>query len=128
MLVAALISKPVTNKIRLKGVVMALTELQVRTAKPQAKPYKLSDGGGLFLLVTPAGGKWWRYSYRFEGKQKTLSLGTYPDTGLKDAREKHGEARKLLAKGIDPGETRKATKTARKGNAENSFEAIAREW
>lgn len=57
----------------------------------------MTDGGGLFLLVSPAGGKWWRYSYRFEGKQKQLSLGTYPDTGLKDARDKHIEARKLLA-------------------------------
>lgn len=107
---------------------MPLSDTTIRTAKPQAKPLKLSDGGGLFLLVTPAGGKWWRYSYRFDGKQKTLSLGTYPDTGLKDAREKHGEARKLLAKGNDPGEARKAIKTAREGNAANSFEAIAREW
>jgi len=88
----------------------------------------MSDGGGLFLLVTPAGGKWWRYSYRFNGKQKTLSLGTYPDTGLKDAREKHAEARKLLARGIDPGETRKAEKAAGADRAANSFEVIAREW
>ena len=87
-----------------------LSDTAIRTTKTQAKPYKLSDGGGLFLLVTPAGGKWWRYAYRFNGKQKTLSLGTYPDTGLKDAREKHTELRKLLAQGIDPGETRKAAK------------------
>lgn len=89
---------------------MPLSDTAIRTAKPQAKPLKLSDGGGLFLLVSPAGGKWWRYSYRFSGKQKTLSLGTYPDTGLKDAREKHAELRKLLAQGIDPGESRKAAK------------------
>lgn len=89
---------------------MPLSDNAIRLVKPQAKPLKLSDGGGLFLLVTPAGGKWWRYAYRFNGKQKTLSLGTYPDTGLKDAREKHAELRKLLAQGIDPGETRKAAK------------------
>jgi integrase len=107
---------------------MALTELRVRTAKPQSKPYKLSDVGGLFLLVAKQGGKLWRYSYRFDGKQKTLALGGYPDTGLKDAREKHAEARKLLAKGIDPSENRKAVKASRTARAANSFEVIAREW
>lgn len=107
---------------------MPLSDTAIRTAKPKAKPIKLSDSGGLFLLVTPAGGKWWRYSYRFEGKQKTLSLGTYPDTGLRDARDKHAEARKLLAQGINPGETRKAVKAAKEGSAANSFEVIAREW
>jgi len=107
---------------------MPLSDTAIRTVKPQAKPLKLSDGGGLFLLVTPAGGKWWRYSYRFIGKQKTLSLGTYPDTGLKDAREKQAEARKFLAQGIDPGENRKAEKASKQGNAANSFEVVAREW
>lgn len=107
---------------------MPLSDTAIRAAKPQAKPLKMSDSGGLFLLLTPAGGKWWRYSYRFNGKQKTLSLGTYPDTGLRDAREKHAEARKLLAQGIDPGETRKAIKAAREGSAANSFEVVAREW
>ncbi len=103
---------------------MPLSDTAIRTAKPQAKPYKMADGGSLFLLVTPAGGKWWRYSYRFEGKQKTLSLGTYPDTGLKDARGKHAETRKLLAQGIDPGATRKAAKA----KTENTFEIWARRW
>lgn len=107
---------------------MGLSDTAVRTAKPQAKPVKMADGGGLFLLVTPAGGKWWRYSYRFNGKQKTLSIGTYPDTGIKAAREKHAEARKLLAQGIDPGEARKAIKAARQDSVANSFEVVAREW
>lgn len=107
---------------------MPLTDTAIRAAKPQTKPLKLSDGGGLFLLITPKGGKWWRYSYRYAGKQKTISLGTYPDISLKDARESHSEARKLLAKGTDPGEIRKAIKSAREGNAANSFEVVAREW
>ena len=64
---------------------MALSDTAIRLFKPQVKPVKLSDGGGLFLLVSPTGGKLWRYSYRFDGKQKTLALGSYPDTGLKDA-------------------------------------------
>jgi integrase len=107
---------------------MPLSDTAIRNAKPQAKPIKLTDGGGLFLIVAPAGGKWWRYSYRFDGKQKTLSLGTYPDISLKDAREKHAEARKLLAQGIDPGEYRKAAKATRASNVANSLEAVAREW
>src|SRR3972149_4493394 len=98
---------------------MPLSDTAIRLVKPQAKPLKLSDGGGLFLLVTPAGGKWWRYAYRFDGKQKTLSLGTYPDTGLKDAREKHAELRKLLAQCIDPGESRKASKVEKALNETN---------
>lgn len=89
---------------------MPLSDTTIRTAKPAEKDYKLSDGGGMFLLVTTTGGKWWRYSYRFEGKQKTLSLGIYPDTSLKDARDKHAESRRLLAQGIDPGAHRKAAK------------------
>ena len=107
---------------------MALTELQVRATKPQAKPYKLSDGGGLFLLVATTGGRLWKYSYRFEGKQKTLALGKYPDIGLKDARVKHAEARKLLAQDIDPSASRKAKKSATVDRAANSFEVVAREW
>jgi len=87
---------------------------------------KLIDGRGLFLLVAPSGGKWWRFRYRFEGKHKLLSLGTYPAVTLKDARVKRDEMRRLLAAGIDPGQARKAEKAAR-GDA-NSFEAVAREW
>jgi len=107
---------------------MALSDAAIRTAKPQPKPLKMSDAGGLFLLVTPSGGKWWRYSYRLNGKQKTISLGTYPDVGLKDARDRHSEARKLLSQGIDPSESKKAVKAAGADRAANSFEVVAREW
>ena len=107
---------------------MPLTHAQIRNAKPGPEPTKLADGGGLFLLVAPAGGKWWRLKYRIEGKEKLLSLGTWPDTSLKDARERREEARRQLAAGIDPGETRKAQKAAKEGQAANSFEVVAREW
>lgn len=107
-----------------------LTDTAIRKAKPQAKPVKLRDGGGLYLLLNPSGSRWWRWDYRrpVTAKQNTLSLGTYPDTGLADARAKHAEARKLLAAGIDPGEQRKAEKAAGAERAGNSFEVIAREW
>lgn len=107
---------------------MALTVIEINKAKPQIKAYKLFDGGGLYLEVMPTGGKLWRYKYRFGGKEKRLALGVFPDTGLKDAREKHSEARKLLAAGIDPGENRKAEKAAGADRAANSFEVVAREW
>ena len=79
-------------------------------------------------MITPKGGKWWRFKYRFEGKEKQLSLGVYPDVSLKDARGRRDEARKLVANGIDPSENRKAKKAAREGIAENGFEVVAREW
>ncbi|SDX70189.1 Integrase [Allochromatium warmingii] len=107
---------------------MPLTDAAVRNAKSTDKPFKLADERGLFLLVTPSGGKWWRLKYRFNGKEKLLSLGTYPDVALKDARTRRDEARKLLAAGVDPGEHRKAQKSAREDRAANSFEVIAREW
>lgn len=107
---------------------MPLSDTAVRAAKPQEKPYKLADGGGLFLLVNPKGAKWWRIKYRFDGKEKLLSFGTYPDVTLKAAREKREEARKLLAAGIDPGAKRKADKAAGEAEQANTFEAIAREW
>ncbi len=107
---------------------MPLTETAIRNAKPADKPFKLSDARGLFLLVAPAGGKWWRFRYRFGEKHKSLSMGVYPDVGLKDARERRDEARKLLANGTDPGENRKAVKSARAERAANSFEVVAREW
>jgi len=106
---------------------MPLSDTAVRNAKPAAKPVKMADAKGLYLLIAPAGGKWWRLDYRFAGKRKTLSMGTYPETGLKGAREKRDEARKLLAQGIDPGEQRKAMKAAQGADA-GSFEVIAREW
>lgn len=107
---------------------MALTDTAVRNARPAGKPQKLADGKGLYLLLAPSGGKWWRFDYRYGGKQKTLSLGVYPDISLKVARERRDEARTLLAQGIDPSENRKARKAAQAGYAENSFEVVAREW
>jgi len=107
---------------------MTLTEIVVRKAKPTEKTQRLFDSGGMYLELSPAGGKWWRLKYRFGGKEKRLSLGTYPDTGLADAREKRDAARKLLAAGVDPGEQRKAAKAAGEERSANSFEVIAREW
>ncbi|AKS42208.1 tyrosine-type recombinase/integrase [Wenzhouxiangella marina] len=107
---------------------MRLTDTAIRGAKPDTKTRKLFDGGGLYLEVAPSGGKWWRYKYRFGGKEKRLSLGVYPDVSLKDARERHGEARKLLANGTDPSQHRKAEKAATAALTSNSFEIIAREW
>ena len=107
---------------------MSLTDTKIRSAKPGEKPVKLSDEKGLYLLVTQAGGKWWRLDYRFSGKRKTLSMGVYPDVGLKEARGRRDEARKLLAGDIDPGEHRKAQKAAKLERASNSFETVAREW
>jgi integrase len=107
---------------------MALNDTAIRNAKPKTSSYKLSDGGGLFLLVNTNGSKWWRYSYRFDGKQKTISLGVYPDVTLKDARAKHGEARKILAQGTNPSVDRKLEKAARIEDGKNSFEFLARDW
>jgi len=107
---------------------MSLTDTAVKNAKPGAKPVKLADEKGLFLLLSPAGGKWWRLKYRFGGKEKLLSLGTYPEVSLKDARQRRDDARKLLADSVDPGENRKAVKATKTERAANSFEVIAREW
>lgn len=93
-----------------------------------ARPYTMSDGGGLYLEVDPAGGKYWRFKYRFAGKEKRISLGVYGDVSLAAAREERDACRKLLAKGIDPGVHRKAQKAARASGAANSFEVVAREW
>ena len=105
-----------------------LSESQVRKAKPQAKATKLFDGNGLFLLVTPSGGKLWRFRYRFEGKEKLLAIGSYPEVSLSEAREKRLMARKLVVSGIDPGEVKKARKASLSESFENSFEVVAREW
>lgn len=107
---------------------MPLTDTAVRNAKASSKAYKVFDERGLFLIITPAGGKWWRLKYRFDGKEKMLSLGVYPDVSLKDAREKRDAARRLLANEIDPGENRKVQKAAKVERSANSFEVIAREW
>lgn len=100
----------------------------VQNAKHGEKPQKLFDGGGLYLLIQPTGGKLWRLKYRFGGKEKLVSLGTYPEVSLKDARERRDKARQDLAQGIDPSAKRKAEKTSRATAASNSFEAVAREW
>ena len=107
---------------------MSLTDPEIKSAKPKEKPYKLFDGGGLYLLVNRDGSRWWRFKYRYGGKEKLLALGTYPDTGLKKARDRHGEARNLLGDGIDPSAAKQAEKQARADRAEGSFELIAREW
>ena len=107
---------------------MALTDTGIRKAKHTDKPRKLTDGAGLYLLLNPKGSRWWRWDYRYLGKRKTLSMGTYPDTGLADARSRRDEARKLLAAGVDPGENRKATRAATEDRAANSFEVVGREW
>ena len=107
---------------------MALTVAEVKNEKSTGKPIKLSDGGGLFLLIQPNNKKYWRLAYRFGGKQKTLALGVYPAVSLADARTRRDDARKLLISEIDPGENRKATKMARTGQNVNSFEVVAREW
>jgi integrase len=92
------------------------------------KPYKMSDSGGLYLEVDPSGGKYWRFKYRFVGKEKRISLGVYDDVSLAEARGERDACRKQLAKGIDPGVHRKAQKAARTSGAANSFEVVAREW
>jgi hypothetical protein len=96
--------------------------------KKTDKTYKLADAKGLYIEIDPSGGKYWRFKYRFGGKEKRLSLGVYPEVTLADARESHDELRKLLAKGVDPGVHRKAQKTSRTGRAEDSFEFVGREW
>ena len=107
---------------------MALTDTTIRTAKPKEKPYKLSDDRGLFLLVSPAGGKLWRLKYRIDGKEKLLAIGPYPEISLAQARERREEARKLLTNGVDPSAHKQATKAATASQRANTFEAVAREW
>ncbi|MFG1190757.1 tyrosine-type recombinase/integrase [Xanthobacter flavus] len=106
---------------------MALSDVAVRSAKPQPRPVKLSDGGGLHLLVTPTGGRLWRLAYRFEGKQKQLALGAYPAVGLADARKARDAAKSALAAGVDPAAKAKAEKAARQTAAANTFNLIADE-
>jgi hypothetical protein len=105
-----------------------LTDTALRKAKPATKVQRLFDGGGLYLEITPAGGKLWRQKYRYGGKEKRLAHGTYPDVSLADARERRDAARKLLAAGVDPGQHKKAAKAASEDRAANSFEVVGREW
>lgn len=107
---------------------MPLTDVAIRNTKSSERAIKLTDAAGLYLIVAPSGGKWWRFDYRFERKRKTLALGVYPDVGLKDARDRRDVARKQIAAGIDPAEQRKAERAARADAGSNTFEVVAREW
>ncbi len=106
-----------------------LTDSEVKNAKPRAKPYKLADGGGMFLFVTPKpepdGAKYWRLKYAAKGKEKLLALGVYPAVTLKEARQKREAARRLIREGKDPSAERKAAKRSARHAATNSFEAVA---
>jgi integrase len=104
-----------------------LSEIKVRNAKPQESAYKLFDGGGLYLFVTPSGGKLWHFKYHFDNKEKKLTFGSYPEISLLDARQRRDDARKLLTNGVDPGAVRKAQKQAKVEDTE-TVEVIAREW
>lgn len=106
---------------------MSLTDFAIRKAKPQAKPFKLADGGGLHLVVQPNGSKLWRLKYRFAGKEKLLSFGPYPVTTLVEARRKRDEAKRLLANGTDPSAQKRQDKIAAGTAARNTFGAIAAE-
>ena len=105
-----------------------LSNLLIKNMKPQAKTLRLSDGRGMYFEIAPSGGKWWRFKYRIDGKEKRISLGVYPDVGLAEARDKRDAARKLVAAGIDPAGHRKVEKVALEESTENTFEVIAREW
>lgn len=107
---------------------MALSVVAIKTAKNREKPYKLSDTDGLYLLVTPSGGRYWRMNYRHLGKQRTLAFGVWPDTGLAEARTERDAARKVLARGDDPAERLKLDRIAATVAASNSFKAVADEW
>jgi integrase len=105
-----------------------LSDTAVRNAKPKAKPYKMSDGEGLFLQVMPSGSKYWRFKYSFAGKEKLLAFGVYPDVTLSDARDRRAKARRILAGGGDPGEVKKEAKRLLAERQASTFEDIAREW
>ncbi|CDH30774.1 Putative prophage P4 integrase (fragment) [Xenorhabdus bovienii str. Intermedium] len=105
---------------------MALSDVKIRKAKPEAKSYKLTDGDGMVLLVHPNGSKYWWLRYRFGGKEKMLALGKYPEMSLVDARVRRDEARKQLANGVDPSENKKVVKVEQQQEA-ITFEVVARE-
>jgi integrase len=107
---------------------MSLSDAKVRNTKPRTKPYKIADGEGLYLLITPAGSKYWRLKYFFAGKEKLLALGVYPEVTLADARDRRTQARKVLAAGNDPGEVKKDVKRQATLKSANAFETVACEW
>lgn len=106
---------------------MALTDIKVRSAKPQEKEYTLVDGGGMFLLIHPNGSKYWRFRFCFGGKQHLMAFGVYPETSLADARQKREEARRLVAAGVDPREHKRAVKEEQAREV-ITFESVARDW
>lgn len=108
---------------------MPITQAQIVNAKPRTKPYRLFDGRGLYVEIAPSGGRWWRFKYRFNGREKRLSLGVYPEVSLKAARDRLDDVRRLLASGVDPADDRKGMGTASADSpSSNTFEVIAREW
>lgn len=107
---------------------MSLTNTAIKTARPKKKPYKLADEKGLYLLVEPKGGLLWRLKYRFNGKEKKLAIGIYPDIGLKEARDKRDEARSLIAAGVDPNQKKKDDKQTQAVQAVNTFQAVGEEY
>ncbi|NDL65348.1 tyrosine-type recombinase/integrase [Acerihabitans arboris] len=107
---------------------MPLSVRQIETLKSQDKPYKLADGGGLFLHVTPKGNKSWRLKYRFGGKEKLMTFGLFPSITLAEARQHRDKARAMLAAGMDPSEEKKSRRAESLISAGNTFQAIAQEW
>ena len=107
---------------------MALTDVAIRNAKPRAKAFKMADGGGMFLLVTPAGGKLWRLKYRMDGREKLLAIGAYPEIGLGEARRRREEARELIALGKDPSREKRREKVRARIQAADTFAAISAEY
>lgn len=120
---------PVSETVQERAITRRpLTDAQIRNAKPRERPYKLSDGGGLYVLVTPAGGKLFRFKYRFEGKEKLSAFGHYPEVSLLEAREKREAEKRLLREGRDPSAVKKREAAAERASAANTFERVAREW
>ncbi len=107
---------------------MLLTDTKLRAFKPAASPQRFFDGDGLYVEVRPNGGKWWRFKYRYDGKEKLLSFGTYPEVPLALARTRRAEARQLVAAGFDPSVARKEAKQAKQRDALSTVEAVSRAW
>ncbi len=107
---------------------VSLSDAKARNSKPKERPYKIADGEGLFLLIMPSGSKYWRLKYFFDGKEKVLALGVYPETSLTEARERRAQAKKSLAAGKDPGEAKKEAKRQSTLSNANTFEIVAHEW
>jgi integrase len=130
MTVCLAVSKPKkkSDTVKMPKLVKPLTDIQPRTAKAKAKPYRLTDGGGLYLLINSDGAKYWRMDYRYGELRQTLAFGKYPEISLADAREKRAEARKLLNDGINPSQYKKDQVRIRSEKASQTFERLAREW